>query len=244
MEEYKDKRPTGEIVLPKKGFFAWLDNFWYHYKWHTLISLFLVITITVCTIQMCDKTKYDAYILYSGSHTFERTGKNGDYPEYDKACSTLESFTLDYDKDGESNVSFRTLYTPTDDELRENGKDSAYSLAYSDRQDLDIIMKSSDYYICFVSLSVFNEFSEVNLFRDLTPLLENPEDYTFYDEGHKAVLLSSLPFSNLAGFANLPDDTVVCMRVMPALNHLNEKENKKIYTRSEEILTKILAYGH
>ncbi len=244
MQEKKDKQAAGEMVFPKKGFFAWLDNFWYHYKWHTLISLFLIFTITICAFQMCDKTKYDAYILYSGGHTFDRTGKNGDYPEYDKANTTLESFSLDYDKDGEVNISFRTLYTPTDDELRENDKDSAYSLAYADRQDLDVIMKSSDYYICFLSPSVFNEFSEVNLFRDLSPLIHNDANYTFYGEGHKAILLSSLPFSSLSGFNNLPADTVVCMRVMPALNHLNEKENTKIYARSEEILTKILAYGY
>ncbi len=243
MSENYDKKAGGETVVKKGGFLAWLDNFWYHYKWHTLISIFLIFTVTVCTLQMCDKTKYDAYILYSGSHTFERTGQNGDFPEYDKAVSTLESFTLDYDKSGDVNVSFRTLYTPTDDELRETDKDSAYSLAYADRQDLDVIMKSSDYYICFLSSSVFNEFNEIALFRDLTPILENPEEYTFYDSENKAILLSSLPFASLQGFKDLPEDTVVCMRVMPAINHLNEKENTKKYTRSEEILEKILTYG-
>ncbi len=244
MQENNDKRPSGEMAIPKGRFLTWLDNFWYHYKWHTLISLFLVFTLTVCIFQMCDRTKYDTYILYSGNHTFERTGKNGDFPEYDKSITTLEGFTLDYDKSGEVNISFRTLYTPTDDELRENGKDSAYALAYSDRQDLDLILKSSDYYICFFSASVFNEFSEVGLFCDLTPLVKNPADYEFYDSGNTGILLSSLPFSSLAGFNNLPADTVVCMRKKPAINHLNEKETTKIYTRSEEILSKILAYGH
>ena len=244
MQENNDKKLSGEMAIPKGRFLTWLDNFWYHYKWHTLISLFLVFTLTVCIFQMCDRTKYDTYILYSGGHTFERTGKNGDFPEYDKALTTLEGFALDYDDNGEVKISFRALYTPTDDELRENDKDSAYSLAYSDRQDLDVIMKSSDYYLCFLSASVFNEFNKVGLFRDLTPLISDTENYTFCGEGTTGIFLTSLPFASLGGFNNLPSDTVICMRVIPGINHLNEKETTKIYTRSEEVLRKILAYGH
>ena len=93
-----EKLNTGDPVIVKSGFFAWLDNFWYHYKWHSLIALFLVFAITVCTLQMCDKESYDIHILYAGNHAFARQSTDADAPEYFKARQSLarhkNSFTL------------------------------------------------------------------------------------------------------------------------------------------------------
>ena len=35
----EDKREAGEIVVNNR-FLTWLDNFWYHYKWHVIVSAF------------------------------------------------------------------------------------------------------------------------------------------------------------------------------------------------------------
>ena len=44
----------------------WLENYWYHYKWHTLIVAFFVIMLTVMGVQMCSREDNDIYIIYAG----------------------------------------------------------------------------------------------------------------------------------------------------------------------------------
>lgn len=46
--------------------FKWLDNFWYHYKWVTLVTAFFTVTLSIIIIQMITKTNPDSNILYGG----------------------------------------------------------------------------------------------------------------------------------------------------------------------------------
>ena len=51
--------------------YKWFDNFWYHHKWKTLLSLFLILTILVCTLQMCEKEeKGDISVMMAGPYSF------------------------------------------------------------------------------------------------------------------------------------------------------------------------------
>ena len=51
--------------------YRWFDNFWYHHKWKTLISLFLIVTVLVCTLQMCGREeKGDISVMMAGPYTF------------------------------------------------------------------------------------------------------------------------------------------------------------------------------
>ena len=81
--EEKDQKlqSDGEIHIPSirdrraerehGKVYRWLDNFWYHHKWKTILSLFLVFTILVCTLQMCSKEeKGDISVMMAGPYTF------------------------------------------------------------------------------------------------------------------------------------------------------------------------------
>ena len=104
----------------KRGFLAWLDNFWYHYKWHTIISLFLVFAITICTVQSCQKTSYDIRIMYAGSHTIKRQSEGADIPEYTKVLTALKAVTPDFDDNGKSDVALLDLHVLTNAEMQES----------------------------------------------------------------------------------------------------------------------------
>ena len=67
----------GEVKIKSK-LTERIENFFYHYKWHTLIALFLIFTITVCTLQTCQKSSYDAYIMYAGGTNISSTPKEGE----------------------------------------------------------------------------------------------------------------------------------------------------------------------
>ena len=64
MRDRKKEREHGKI-------YKWFDNFWYHHKWKTIISLFLIVTILVCTLQMCQREeKGDISVMLAGPYTF------------------------------------------------------------------------------------------------------------------------------------------------------------------------------
>ena len=68
---YRNVLRAFQYYLPEAEmkFLKWLDNFWYHHKWKTIISLFLIVVLTVCIAQLVEKEDYDACVMYVGAAT-------------------------------------------------------------------------------------------------------------------------------------------------------------------------------
>ena len=62
----EEKQYTEGIAIEKGRFLTWLDNFWYHYKWHTIVAAFLLIVAVICIAQSCTKEKSDITVTYAG----------------------------------------------------------------------------------------------------------------------------------------------------------------------------------
>ncbi|MBE6694424.1 MAG: hypothetical protein E7589_06650 [Ruminococcaceae bacterium] len=97
--EYEDKLPEGDIVERSK-FVRWLDNFWYHYKWHVIIVTFFVTVIAICTVQMLTRERYDTTVTYSGPYRMS----NEERAEFERLMDSL--CPEDYDGNGERNVQY------------------------------------------------------------------------------------------------------------------------------------------
>ena len=41
-----EKMQGGELRVENR-FTRWLDNYWYHYKWHTVIGVFVLIVVLI-----------------------------------------------------------------------------------------------------------------------------------------------------------------------------------------------------
>ena len=237
-----EKLNTGEAYPSKKGFLAWLDNFWYHYKWHSIVALFLVFTVTVCTLQMCQKESYDIYILYAGNHAYSRQSADADTPEYIKAKSTLSRFVSDYDENGEINVSLRDLFIPKDEDMSDL-TESEYSRAYEDRTSLSTLMVSGEHFLCFLAPEIYEYYKDSGRLADIRTIVPGDLNVEYYDESGKAISLSSTAFSTLAGFSDLPSDTVICLRSTGLSTHLDKKSNQEAFDRAKETLLKILKFS-
>lgn len=242
MNENDGKLDTGGVSIKKGKFLSWLDNFWYHYKWHTLIAAFVILVLTVCTVQMCGKESYDMHILYAGGHSFGRVSEDGDYPEYTKAKNTLKSFVSDYDDNGDVEFSLRDLFIPNQDDMK-GMSESEFQLAYNDREAMKTLFLSSDYYLCFISVEVYEGYTRPEALRNLTGFVEDGVNVEYYKDTPYAIYLNSTNFSNLAGFSELPDDTLIVLRSTAGSTHINKSSNEKQYKRAEETLIKILNYG-
>lgn len=67
----QQKLEAGEIVVPKGKFALWWENYWYHYKFHTIVVLFAIFVCTVCFVQCSQKESGDLTVTFAGACGFE-----------------------------------------------------------------------------------------------------------------------------------------------------------------------------
>ena len=234
-----------ELSFPKKAI-KWLDNFWYHYKWHTIAAIFALFVIIVCTVQCATNTKYDIQVLYAGDHVFSRTSTDGSYPEYIKMSSALADFADDYDKNGETNVTFLDLCAVNKDEYDKMQSAPPLTRVQEDTTTLKQNMDSSQYYICFLSERLFRQYSEgennEGRFAKIAGYTVNGREYDYVSE--YGIRLSSLDIKDLPGFAGLDaENTIVCIRNVDVTSMIFRKsESQKLFENSENMLRALLAH--
>lgn len=89
---------AGENLVRPKGFKAWCANYWYHYKYHTIVALVLLITAAITIAQCSTRTKYDYEIVVATETVFLTGG------QLDSVKEQLEKYGDDLNGDGEVNV--------------------------------------------------------------------------------------------------------------------------------------------
>lgn len=227
-----------------------LDNFWYHYKWHTIITLFVVFVISVCAVQCATNTHYDIQILYAGNHAFGRTSVDGGYSEYMDTVSSLSEFAKDYDENGQTNVSFLDLYLLTKAELAEiesNNGSVSISLLQENTTTLNNSLSTGDYYVCFLSERLFKQYSEgeknLGRFAKIADYAAEDREYDYVSE--YGIRLSSLNIKDMPGISLLyAEDTVVCIRKIGAWSKIfSNAQSEEQFARSEDFLRTLLAYS-
>lgn len=251
MEENKNETPSGEIKI-KEPLGKRLENFWYHYKWHSIIAAFLVVTVLICSLQMCRREKFDTYVLYAGSKTLSRGTDEDGMSEYMRIVSSLCRVAEDYDDDGEVAVSLLNYLSMTREEIeaaKENLKEGEeLNLIYGDSENLRHTLLYSEYYVCFLSVGVFEQYKEyhgVPLFVPLADYTRADRVYDYYSDS--AIRLSSPAlerFRALPGICDLDaEDTLICLRAKSELAQgFGSEKNSKNYARAVEVIRNILAY--
>ena len=223
-----------------------LENFWYHYKWHTIAAVFALVVVIICLVQCGKQVEYDVYVMYAGGETFSRQSKDGDIPRYNQMVDGFERFATDYDGKNGATVSFSDLFIPSPEEKEQLGTNADYSSMSQDIQPLNDRMAYSEYYVFLVSKYVYDQYhvrSETEMFAPIKQYCPEGNDFVF--EGENAIYLASTDLYKLAPFSSLPEDTLICIRIKSAFSSAFGKDKTdKFYRRAEEYLTAILAYKH
>ena len=250
MEENREKEWQDTDIKVSSPFLSRLDNFWYHYKWHTIVGVFILAVILIFSLQMCEKKSYDTYVLYATGTELNRGSTDGTVPEYNEAVTSLEKLIGDYNGDGERVVSLITLYTPSEEELKaslgEDGtKEINSSLISSDREALRERMLYSEYYLLFISPSVYEEYKkidELEIFAPISSYVPEGKKPEYYSD--RAIKLSSLDIYSLPGICEMPADTLVCLRLSSVVaDAFGGEKNAEIFKRAEKALVAILSYS-
>ena len=234
----------GEVKI-KTPLLSWLENFWYHYKWYTIVGAFLVFAFVVLSLQMCSKTSFDAHIIYAGNHEIKRVSDDGDTSPYNKMLGELKLAVGDTDGDGTVNIDLRDLFVVNDAEAEElvgslDGYEINENLVKEDSETLYQLMLMSDYYVCFLSERLYTEYSAQysGLFEPIAKYAAEDGEYVYLDEC--AIYLNSVgDFATMPEISRLPSDTVICLR---SLSEMSEMRYKDTFKEAEDIVRNILAF--
>lgn len=230
-----------ENIVKEPSLSEKLENFWYHYKWHTIAIFFVTLVVLICSLQMCGKATYDVYVLYAGEMPIENTKSDSNYHTM---LSALKLVTDDYDEDGAISPLLKNLLVPMGKEYDELAERGYERLIASDMSELEQLMVySSEYYLCFLSEDTFRDYDKPTSsgaypFVSLTDLLPDGSDASFASD--RGIYLSSLDFGKLSGINELPADTVVCLRAKLKLPGAGSSDTA--YDSAKATLLNILAY--
>ncbi len=208
--------------------YKWFDNFWYHHKWKTLISLFLIVTILVCTLQMCGKEETgDISVMMAGPYTFL---------DNEEGLSSLRLclaryLPADYDENGKRQVDavHYMIYSKAQIEEIQKGTDEDgnpirvnTATIQQNYEQYNTYMMLGETSVLFLDPWLFEEMAKKendylsNLsetYGKLPP--EGAVSYTDKDGNTKILGVrlgdTALYRDNIAVSAVLPEDTVLCL---------------------------------
>ena len=201
-----------EAVAPRT-FAEKLKNFWYHYKWPTVIGFVLLIAILGASMSTCVREDYDISVMVAGP--LEVGGQTA----RDIAVS-IEEYALDYDENGETNVAVNLLYIANYEDLRDSDNPVSGNLAAMSKQNRDTFqmeIMTGTYLICILSEELWREVDEADGLLPVTDYLPEESgsyrDAALYGDTEKTgIRLSDTPLYSLLGVRSLPGDMIVCIR--------------------------------
>lgn len=243
----------------KMSFGKWIENVWYHYKWHIIGIAFTLLVVIVCITQCAGKASdpIDINVVYAGSYQIPKTtDENGKVPFKDMS-DTVKNLISDYDGNGKKVVNFQSYYWLSTAELTALAEKNA-ELPKADRVDLEYhrqvvkesfnnieaLFSHSDYYVWFISDDLYTLINDVKgdgRFMSLEEHINDGTRVTYYTDkdGNAdtcAVYLKDLGISSMGTLGTLPEDTLVVLRTPSVL----DRNNLTGYERSCEFIKKIL----
>lgn len=109
MEEKKEVRDIKE----QSKFLLWFENYWYHYKWHTILGAFFLMVIIVSTVQCASVKKTDMTVAFCGNAALSQSQMDGLSEVFGDICPT------DADENGEKAVSLGQFSIFNEEQLTE-----------------------------------------------------------------------------------------------------------------------------
>lgn len=188
----------------------WLENYWYHYKWATIISAFFITVAVICIVQIASKKNYNIYIRYVGDSVITGT-------QYDDMTGALEKIVSGDKKDS---VNFaQVAYISDDDNPYKNEKNAVARETLSS-------MLVQPYYIYIMDMTAYNDYKDSGVFAPLSSIFEEDVTDISYDE--YALYLSKTEFlKNVPGMEWVEEDTVIVIKIVPYDSVFTGKKSKR-----------------
>lgn len=238
-----EKLQTEEISTKNSKFLTWFDNFWYHYKWHTIAIAFIVLVIGTCIIQFVTTPKNDIIFTYAGPKEFvtvpeEKAGINSALSDVskkvygEKSTASLNSFLI-YSKEQIDEIK---------SQLDENGKPQYVDTAFNTSQmnSFDEFSKSGASFILLLDPSVYQRL--ISQSGEAERLVELSAIYGSTPNGaldkYSVRLGDTKIYQTVPELRALPADTVVCLHGKLILS-----TNQKDYDMQKQVFEEFAILG-
>ncbi len=201
-------KPSEEEVLPSTPKEKW-QNFWYHFKWHVILSVGLIIFLTISVTQCMARTDWDMQIIY-----FTYT------PVLDQQLEPVRAYfeekTDDINGDGEVNIGVINCSLAN--------TQNSVQLDQARLTKLQSLIASEPEAILFITDKNSMEFFDRDTFNNFFKSEPIPLNKEFY----KACKIASLP-EGLQIVSREISDTLL----------EKDKVATKVYTEAQNILEKL-----
>lgn len=245
MQDNKRDKEYTEGIKVSGGFLGWLDNYWYHYKWPTIVISFFIIVGLVCGLQTCNKEKEDLILLYSGSAALTP----GDA---DNICKVISGIVNeDFDGDGNKNFSMSKYNVLSEEQIREEKKktDASGNPIFVDTSYYSA--ESAAYYRYIQTGESSVAFLEPWLYEALIADPENARLQKVSDIlgyvpdsacGEYGIRLGNTElYRDFGVMRNMPADTVICL--FKPLWKGGKSSKEEFYDREKKTFIAIVEYG-
>lgn len=240
----EEKLCTEEISTKNSKFLSWFDNYWYHYKWHTIAAVFIIFVLLICIVQCATVPKNDIIFTYAGPKEFvtapeEKVGINSTLSDIsrktygDKANAMLNSFLI-YSKEQIEKI---------ESELDEDGNqkyvvDTAFNT--SQMNSFDEFSRSGASFILLLDPSVYQRLIDQSGTSER--LVELSAIYGSTPEGafdkYSVRLGDTKLYQSIPELRALPADTVVCLHAKLILS-----TKQKEYDMQKEVFKEFATLG-
>ena len=227
-----------------KKVFKWLDNYWYHYKWTTIIVAFFAVVLIVFAGQMATSEPNDANVLFVGPYVLTPNQSL----EIENAFVAV--MDRDYDGNGKKSALLYDLPAFTDEQAAKAQAEAAALgekvvlsefLVSRVQQKVSYEIMGGENYICLLDPYWFDLMLENGAILKLEDALGETPELSFDGYG---IRLKDLDFgAYFTAFDCLPDDTILCIRYISVANTTlgNDGENSK-YEISKKILRDVIDF--
>ncbi len=219
-----------------------IENFWYHYKWMTIVVLFFVIVFVVCSVQMCGNEKEDISVVYAGP--VKMTSE-----ELANFESVME-FVMpdDFDKNGKKDVKGVGYRIYSEEQIKEI---EAQTNSAGDREEVVNRQANSDNYdvfynyiqtgdssICFLDKSIYDNLRKNDRLAKISDALGYEDENSFDGYGYRLGDLEI--YKSYKALEIIPEDTVICiLRPLVA----GKSSDEELYAFEKEMFASIVDFG-
>ncbi len=222
----------------------WFENFWYHYKFPTIAAVFLIVVIIVCAVQCASKPKDPTFnICYAGSLNIG-TAMSGDIATQHAMRDTIlpaVSVIAEEDDTAKAGELISIFGYLIDDDseyeaVRANSPEGKNNLrAELDTANTFIFLIAEDVYDVYAFSPSDRNSSYMVYLKDNTKFLPAGNTSLELTSDGYGVYLRSTPLADMAGFCDLPEDTILCLRTSFSLFRPDTKKNADIYAQNEDL---------
>lgn len=195
----------------------WLDNYWYHYKWHTIIGLFAAVVLIMGIVQMISRPKYDTMMVCANPYRMSDEEKAAFDGVLSKICPE------DFDGNGKKNVNLVTYQIYSDAELQAEkeaaevaGDEYYYNAQFlaEERKNFSSFTQTGEGAVCLISRHLYEQLISTDPIRlrpisDLYPDGNLPDGVT--EEGYGITLGETDFYIYHAEVQVLSEDLIICL---------------------------------